>query len=238
MIKEQKQVLVMQLYNDIKFANQSAKVSEKHEEGLSKEHYQISAFYWFLKTNESLTNEEIREILKSNNRFSFLRKLDYNISNLFEELKKYGPDYIENIYEQTKSGNKFIEIKEERKSLIAELTEKIAHEKITGSREKDVIVGGSYQRIRRTMGHPLKVSKNEYDQLVALSKFLGVPPEITQEDLNELLETKFSAFGFLRKVNNILPDFLLEIRDHGPQSVACYYANRKQTIKEIDRALP
>ena len=65
-----------QLYNDIKFANQNAKISEKYKDGLTKEHYHISAFYWFLKTNYSLSNDEIREILNSNNKFSFLRKLD------------------------------------------------------------------------------------------------------------------------------------------------------------------
>ena len=98
MEKEQKQVLVAQLYNDIKFANQSAKISEKYDDGLTKEHYHISAFYWFLKTNESLTTVEIKEILKSNNKFSILRKLDSLIPNFFEELKLYGIDYVENLY--------------------------------------------------------------------------------------------------------------------------------------------
>ena len=37
MEKEQKQTLVMQLYNDIKFANQNAKVSEKYKDGMKGE---------------------------------------------------------------------------------------------------------------------------------------------------------------------------------------------------------
>ena len=104
MTKEQKQFLVSVLYNDIKFANQNAKVSEKYGDGLTKEHYHISAFYWFLKTNESLTSEEIREILSSNNKFSFLRKLDNLIPNLFEELKDHGITYVENLYVAYKKG--------------------------------------------------------------------------------------------------------------------------------------
>ena len=110
MTKEQKQTLVAKLYNDIKFANQSAKVSEKHGDGLTKEHYHISAFYWFLKDNSNLTNEEIREILYSNNKFSFLRKLDYAIPNLFEELKDHGITYVENLYVAYKKGNEALNV--------------------------------------------------------------------------------------------------------------------------------
>ena len=104
MTKEQKETLVAKLYNDIKFAKLSTKVSEKYGDGLSKEHYHISVFYWFLKDNPNLTNEEIREILYANNRFSFLRKLDYAIPNLFEELKDHGITYVENLYVAYKKG--------------------------------------------------------------------------------------------------------------------------------------
>lgn len=104
MEKEQKQRLVAKLYNDIKFANQSAKVSEKYKDGLTKEHYHISAFYYFLKGNENLTKYEIRRILDSNNKFSLLRKMDSLIPNFFEELKINGIDYVENLYTTQKKG--------------------------------------------------------------------------------------------------------------------------------------
>ncbi|MBQ8615631.1 MAG: hypothetical protein IJ415_03595 [Clostridia bacterium] len=110
MEKEQKQKLVAKLYNDIKFANQNAKISEKYGDGLTKEHYHISAFYYFLKTNASLTAVEIKEILNSNNKFSLLRKLDNLIPNFFEELKTYGIDYIENLYNQVSGKQKTIEM--------------------------------------------------------------------------------------------------------------------------------
>ena len=98
MEKETKQKLVAKLYNDIKFANQNAKVSEKYKDGLMKEHYHISAFYHFLKENKNLTEGEVREILSSNNKFSMLRKMDNLIPNFFNELKDHGITYIENLY--------------------------------------------------------------------------------------------------------------------------------------------
>ena len=105
MNKEQKQTLVAQLYNDIKFANQHAKISDKYNDELTKEYYHISEFYWFLKTNERLSNEEIREVLNSNNKFSFLRKLDNLIPDFFEELKMHGVMTIATAYvERTHKG--------------------------------------------------------------------------------------------------------------------------------------
>ena len=104
MQKEEKQFLVKKLYNDIKFANLSKRVSEKHKDGLGKEHFHISAFYYFLKDNENLKDDEIREVLYANNKFSLLRKLDYAIPNLFEELKEHGITYVENLYLAYKNG--------------------------------------------------------------------------------------------------------------------------------------
>ena len=237
MTKEQKQTLVMQLYNDIKFANQNAKVSEKYKDGLTKEHYHISAFYWFLKTNESLTSEEIREILSSNNKFSFLRKLDNLIPNLFEELKTRGVYYIESLYNQI-SGKQAVKIIDEQKSLLVELYKKLETEKHLGFRDKNVIVGGMYNTVRRKLGKPLTITKEEMDQLVALYRFLKDHPDFTQEQLNDLLNADIHKFKFLIKVNNILPDFLSELKDHGPGSVACYYANRMHINEQIDKILP
>ena len=238
MKKEQKQFLVALLYNDIKFANQNAKVSEKYSDGLTKEYYHISAFYYFLKTNESLTNEEIRELLKSNNRFSFLRKLDSLIPNLFEELKTYGIDYIENLFNQVSGKQKDIEMQDERKSLLVELYKKLETEKRLGFRDKDVIVGGSCDRVRYRLTRPLTITKEEMNQLVGLHRFLKDHPKFTQEDLNELLCADVRKCEFLRKVNNVLPDMLEELKDHGPGSVACYYANRMHINEQIDKILP
>lgn len=128
--------------------------------------------------------------------------------------------------------------KQEIRSLVVELRDRIESEKLYGSREKDIIVGGSYERLRRKLSRPLKIKKEEMDQLIALRKFLIANPYVTQEDLNALLCGELMKFKFLRKVNKMLPDFAEELRDYGAQVVACYYANRIRAVKEIDRALP
>ena len=60
----------------------------------------------------------------------------------------------------------------------------------------------------------------------------------SQEKLNDLLNSDIKKFKFLIKVNNILPDFLSELKDHGPGTVACYYANREHINEQIDKILP
>lgn len=128
--------------------------------------------------------------------------------------------------------------RKQRKNLIAELTGRLEFEKISGSKEKEVVVGGVYQEVRRRLGKPLKITKTQMDQLVALHNFVKIHNELTQEDLNELLNLHKHKFKFLVELNNMLPDFLDELKDHGPGSVACYYANRKQLNKELERRLP
>ena len=136
--------------------------------------------------------------------------------------------------------------KEERKNLIIKLKDKLEYGyiEVLGNKNflnsnKEVVVGGRYSRM---MGHilvsPVKVSKQQLDQLYGLSKFLRENPHVTQEDLNELLKTKFFKFKFLRKVNKLLPDLLIELRDYSAQSVALYYANRVQVNEQIEKALP
>ena len=57
------------------------------------------------KENSELTNEDIREILNSNNKFSFLRKLDKLIPDFYEELKLHGPMSIATTYASRKHMN-------------------------------------------------------------------------------------------------------------------------------------
>ncbi|MBO5955007.1 MAG: hypothetical protein J6Q13_03475 [Clostridia bacterium] len=110
MEKAERKSLVVKLYNDIKFANLSTNFSKKYNENLNKTHYHISALYFFLKDNPELTDDEIREILNSNNKFSNLRKLDKLIPNFFEELKEHGISYVENLYNAKKNGVKSLNI--------------------------------------------------------------------------------------------------------------------------------
>ena len=67
-----------------------------------KEYFQVAQFYNFLKENPNLTNDDITEILNSNNKFSFLRKLDKLIPDFYEELKLHGPMTIATTYASRK----------------------------------------------------------------------------------------------------------------------------------------
>ena len=127
---------------------------------------------------------------------------------------------------------------EERKSLINQLSDKFQNEKYRGTDWKDVYLAGSGFKINGRLVAPLTISKKQMDQLVALKKFLEENNEITQEDLNILLNTKLFKFMFLRKVNAMLPDLLSEIKQHGAVYVATYYANRLNINDQIDKILP
>lgn len=117
MKNEERKKLVVELYNRIKIAKLNSTVSNFYNtykptsrKGLGQTHFQIMEFYLFLKENPNLTDEEIREILNSNNKFSFLRKLDNLIPNLFEELKVHGVSYIKNAYITAKNGSKELRV--------------------------------------------------------------------------------------------------------------------------------
>ena len=129
MEKELKQNLVAKLYNNLKLAKIKADMqtnSEKNEKSAmftspkgirinskylsNKEYFQIVEFYEFLKENPDLTDDEIREILNSNNKFSFLRKVDQAVPNMFEELRDHGVMYIAVSYVSNKHGDKLLNL--------------------------------------------------------------------------------------------------------------------------------
>lgn len=118
MENEVRKKLVVELYKKIKFAKlqaQTRHLDNKDDLFLKpkgmrlnpkyiseKEYFQIAQFYVFLKENPDLTDEEIREILNCNNKFSFIRKLDIKIPDLFSELKLHGPMTIATDYASKK----------------------------------------------------------------------------------------------------------------------------------------
>ena len=116
MRKEEKQALVAELYQHMKIATYNSSYSNLYaglqgkDRGLGLTHFKIMEFYVFLGKNPNLTDEEIREILNSNNKFSFLRKLDNLIPNLFEELKVHGVSYIKNAYIVAIKGTKELNV--------------------------------------------------------------------------------------------------------------------------------
>ncbi len=118
MEKEERKKLVVELYKKMQFAKFQAGIKEAEDKdslflkpkGMKlnpkyisdKEYFQIAQFYVFLKENPNLTDEEIREVLKSNNKFSFIRKLDSRTPDLFSELKLHGPMCIATDYASRK----------------------------------------------------------------------------------------------------------------------------------------
>ena len=125
------------------------------------------------------------------------------------------------------------------KNLVRELTKKLAIRELESSfySDKDIHVGGRYNRATGKTEGAIKIKQTEFDQLEGLYLFVKENQSLTQEELNELLKTKFLKFKFLRKVNAMLPDLLAEIKMHGAMQVAIYYANRVHVNKQIDRVL-
>ncbi|MBR4998512.1 MAG: hypothetical protein IKY10_01410 [Clostridia bacterium] len=127
MEKEEKQKLVVELYKKIKIAKLQAQTRDGVDKDdlflkpkgirlnpkyiTEKEYFQIAQFYKFLKENPELKDEEIREILNANNKFSFIRKLDGKIPDLFSELKLHGPMYIATDYASRKHTSEQLEKK-------------------------------------------------------------------------------------------------------------------------------
>ena len=118
MENEVRKKLVVELYKKMQFAKFQAQTKENSNKDdlfikpkgarinpkylSDKQYFQIAQFYVFLKENPDLTKDEIREILKSNNKFSFIRKLDINTPDLFDELKLHGPMVIATDYASRK----------------------------------------------------------------------------------------------------------------------------------------
>ena len=118
MEKEDRKKLVVELYKKMQFAKFQAQTKENGDKDdlflkpkgarinpkylSDKQYFQIAQFYVFLKENPNLTDEEIREVLKSNKKFSFIRKLDINTPDLFSELKLHGPMVIATDYASRK----------------------------------------------------------------------------------------------------------------------------------------
>lgn len=121
MQKEDRKNLVVKLYNKMQIAKRQAEVKEDRDNNSlfvkpvgytlnpkyisHKEYFQVAQFYNFLKENPDLKDDEIKEILNSNNKFSFLRKLDKLIPDFYEELKLHGPMTIATTYASRKHMN-------------------------------------------------------------------------------------------------------------------------------------
>lgn len=123
------------------------------------------------------------------------------------------------------------------KNLLKKLDEKLANEKYLGCSVKDVVVGGGL-RLDGRIKKPVTMPKEQFDQICALYKFLKENNNLTQEELNNLLKTKFVQYKFLRQINKKMPGLLDELKTHGPMYVAGYIAYLNKTNEELKRVLP
>lgn len=121
--------------------------------------------------------------------------------------------------------------RQERKNLLLELNKKLKQEKLLGAQKKEIIVG-------KSKGVIFTISKNYIDQLVAIHKFLKNNKEITEQDFDNLLKTSFVNFRFVKKLNRTMPDFLNELKTHGPMWIAKDYVYNIHIDKELERRLP
>ena len=116
--------LIVMLSNKLKESNEmyrASKLIQNQTEGRStvtqlsnEQYFQIVTLYKFLKDNEDLSNDEVRAILKSRLKFSFLRKLDKKIPNMFEELREHGPKCVAIMYDrsnQEKQADKVLKVR-------------------------------------------------------------------------------------------------------------------------------
>lgn len=116
--------LIVMLSNKLKESKQMSRTSKSIQNQtagsytitqLSNEQYfQIVALYEFLKDNEDLSNEEVKTMLKSRLKFSFLRKLDKRFPNMIEELREHGPKYVSIMYDkinQEKQADKVLKVR-------------------------------------------------------------------------------------------------------------------------------
>ena len=126
MENEVRKKLVVELYKKMQFAKVQGGIKKPSVENdlflklggfiipediPRKNYFQIAQFYVFLKENPDLTDEEIREILNCNNKFSFIRKLDSKIPDLFDELKLHGPMVIATDYASRQHSHEQLEKK-------------------------------------------------------------------------------------------------------------------------------
>lgn len=81
------------------------------------------------------------------------------------------------------------------------------------------------------------VTKHQYNQLIALQRFLQENENLTQKEFNCLLKTKFLKFKFLREVNAILPDMLSKLKEHSAMYVVLSYVSAKNANKEMEKVL-
>lgn len=112
--------------------------------------------------------------------------------------------------------------------LIEKLTEKlqVAKAQAKQQNQKDsypqLFVGGGEERINQRY-----ISNEQYFQVAQLYNYLMENENLTHEEFQEILKSKFVKFAFLRKLNRVVKNLDEELRTHGIRYVATKYAEKK-----------
>lgn len=124
------------------------------------------------------------------------------------------------------------------KKLILELTNKLEEAKRNAKLQqidfKNVDFGKQVfvNHIDEGMINPKYISFNQYQQIVHFYKFLEMNTHLTDLEIKELLNSKFCKFSFLRKLIKTVPNFIQELKQNGPRTVAIEYVSSKLYSKE------
>ena len=73
--------------------------------------------------------------------------------------------------------------------------------------------------------NPRYISDEHYFQIVEFYNFLQENPDLTTNEIREVLKGKTLKFAFLRKLDQLIPDLFDELKQHGPGSIATHYVN-------------
>lgn len=114
--------------------------------------------------------------------------------------------------------------------LVVKLTKRLNVAKVEARIQTDkdkwpkLIVGGGEERVNEKY-----ISNKQYFQISQLYCFLMEHKDLSHDEFEQLLNSKFIKFGFLRKLNKIVENLDEELREHGIRYVAMRYAEIKYT---------
>lgn len=112
--------------------------------------------------------------------------------------------------------------------LVVKLTERLKVAKVEARIQTDkdkwpkLIVGGGEEKINQKY-----ISNEQYFQISQLYWFLREHPNLSHEEFEQVLKSKFVKFQFLRKLNKTIKNLDEELREHGIKCVAIKYAEIK-----------
>ena len=122
--------------------------------------------------------------------------------------------------------------KEQMENLIVKLTKKLELAKFKAElQDKPKSENGVFIK-SSTRLNPKYISNRQYFQIAQFYTFLKENDELTENQIRKILKSK-KKFKFLLELDSTIPDFIEELKFHGPMCIAIDYAKRKQTADII-----